>query len=59
MAKKITRKEKLNLLLTAITLPLLVVEVELNGLKYKPSQYKELELIILEELKTLDITVNI
>jgi len=52
-------KEKLNLLLTAITLPLLVVEVELNGLKYKPSQYKELELIILEELKTLDITVNI
>lgn len=59
MNTKPTRKEKLEMLLAAIELPLLVVEVEHNNIKYKPKNYQDLKLILEEELKTLSIEVNI
>jgi cAMP phosphodiesterase len=59
MNKKPTRVELLNMLLTAIDLPALVVEVTLDNVKYKPKQYKELRMLILQELKILSIEVSI
>jgi hypothetical protein len=59
MARIITRKEKLEMLLRAIDLPALVIEAELDGIKYKPKDYSNLKIIILEELRLLQITVSI
>jgi hypothetical protein len=59
MARLITRKEKLEMLLRAIDLPALVIEAELEGVKYKPQDYSALKLKIKEELRILQITVSI
>ena len=59
MAKTITRKEQLEMLLRAIDLPALVVEVTLDNIIYKPIAYTKLRNLILEELAVLEITVII
>ena len=59
MKRILTRKEKLQLILSAITLPLVVVEIEFDNVKYNQSQYKDLKILLEEELATLDIIVYI
>lgn len=56
---KLPRKEYLEKLLTAIDLPLLVIEITFDGVKYTPKNYCKLRAIILQELIVLNCIVNI
>lgn len=56
---KLKRTQKILLILHSIMGPWQVDSVSLDGILYRPKDYKKLEELLLQELATLQIEVNI
>lgn len=59
MKKKLTRKQELEVILVAITMPVLVLQIYQYNRWWLPYQFPQLRKKVEDELSLLDITVII